>query len=144
MKKIAFEINYNEDSDSKIINNFSPIIKSFTFSEKKKSLYINYMKIVYNNYFLRKKKYAGNIIEEYRSNVVKFLDNVQKFYDKFIKYLNLSKEYMIIIINENSKFNDIFIVHPFVLVFKIGYDFIVIHKKSESSIIVYFLKKGKK
>ena len=80
MKKIAFEINYNEDSYSKIFNNlnnrkiflypniniiekdnnFSPIIKSFTFSEKKKSLYINYMKIVYNNYFLRKKKYYNN------------------------------------------------------------------------------------
>ena len=140
-----FELNYSEDSDSKMFNNINPIFKSFILSEKKKSLEINNMKIISNNYFLGKKKYKGNILEEYQNDVIAFLNNDKKLYSKFIKYLKLSNEYTIIIINENSKFNDILVVYPFVLVFKSNNDFIIIHKNSESSPVVTFsLKKWKK
>ncbi len=140
-----FELNYSEDSDSKMFNNINPIFKSFTLSEKKKSLDINNMKIISNNYFLSKKRYVGNILEEYQNDVVIFLNNEKKLYYKLIKYLKLSNEYTIIIINENSKFNDIFVVDPFVLVFKSNDDFIIIHKKSETMpMVTYSLKKGKK
>ena len=140
-----FELNYSEDSDSKMFNNINPIFKSFILSEKKKSLEINNMKIISNNYFLGKKKYKGNILEEYQNDVIAFLNNDKKLYSKFINYLKLSNEYTIIIINENSKFNDILVVYPFVLVFKSNNDFIIIHKNSESSPVVTFsLKKWKK
>lgn len=139
-----FELNYNEDSDSKMFNNINPIFKSFTLSEKNKSLDINNMKINSNTYFLSKKKYIGNILEEYQNDVVIFLNNDKKLYDKFIRYLKLSNENTIIIINENSKFNDIFVFDPFVLVFKSNNDYIIIHKKSETNrMVTYSLKKGK-
>ena len=128
-----------------MFNNINPIFKSFILSEKKKSLEINNMKIISNNYFLGKKKYKGNILEEYQNDVIAFLNNDKKLYSKFINYLKLSNEYTIIIINENSKFNDILVVYPFVLVFKSNNDFIIIHKNSESSpVLTFSLKKWKK
>ena len=118
------------------------LLKNLILQKKLKSLEINEIKFRCNKFFLSKKFHRDNFDKETKEEIIRFFSNEEKLYKKFLEYCSLKNDQILIIIDDNANYNDIYLKFPFFLVMKEKNDFYIIHKKYENGIIdIYYLNK---
>jgi hypothetical protein len=139
-----YNIDFENNSKSKMFNKQSPIMKNFNLLEKINSVEINTLKLKFNETYLNKKYNRDNMLDEIKQENLNFFIGKNNLYEMFLKYCDLKDEETIMIINKNSEYKHYYMDFPIFLVLKEENDFYIIHRKNtECNIEIYNINESK-